>query len=129
MEDADVGTGRRFVEAERFDAVDRAGRRRASFGLLGPYPGQGDLVGLELVDKEGGARVTLTLDDTGVAALSFALGGNEVLVVAVADDDGDVSVRATACDVHGEPAVSLEVDGVGEVRVAHHAPGGGLAAS
>lgn len=101
MEHADAATRLRVEAAERFDAVDRAGRRRASFGVLGHHPEQGDLVGLELVDKEGGARVTLTLDDAGVAALSFAVAGNEVLVVNVSDDDGDVGIRATACNVHG----------------------------
>lgn len=97
--------------------------------MLGRYPGQGDLVGLELVDKKDGARVTVTLDDAGVVTVGFAVAGNEVLVVAVADDDGDVSVRATACDVHGEPAVSLEVDRAGEVGVARCACGGGRTAS
>ena len=49
-------------------------------------------------------------------------------MVAVADEEGDVTVRATACDIAGEPAVSLEADCGGEVRVARRASGG-LAAS
>lgn len=77
MERAAGKVGDGIERAERFDAVDRERRRRASFGILGRFPDQGDVVGLELLDVDGKAAVTVVLDDTGAATLSFSTAGNE----------------------------------------------------
>lgn len=115
MERAEGKVGDGIERAERFDAVDREGRRRASFGVLGRFPDQGDVVGFELLDVEGKAAVTVVLDDTGAATLSFSTAGNEVLVVGVSAVDGGPAAFATACRLDGSAAASVYVRQQGDV--------------
>jgi hypothetical protein len=70
------------VQAERFEAVYRAGRRRVSFGVIGQEL-DGDLVGVDVFDGQGRSTVTVAVDETGGACISFAINGDEAMVLGV----------------------------------------------
>ncbi|HEX9992462.1 MAG TPA: hypothetical protein VGB14_06000 [Acidimicrobiales bacterium] len=70
-----------MVRAERIEAVDRAGRRRVRIGVIGQGLDGDDLVGMDVFDGRGRSTLTVALDDTGVACISFAINGDQAMVL------------------------------------------------
>lgn len=106
--------------ARRFDAVDEQGRRRASFGLLGSYGEEGDVVGVDLFDDVGSSVLSVVLEQSGAAAISFALGGNEVLVLGSAGEEASsrgAGPFVTMCRPDGEVVARLHVGSEGRVHL------------
>ena len=105
------------VRARRFEVVDDAQRVRAVFGRLGRPGAGGETVGFEVFDPTGSARAWL-VDEPGEGLhLAFALGGNQVLVLAANEGNGEVEpgVSLTLCAVDGAPVLAWQVGEDGDV--------------
>lgn len=104
------------VRARRFEVVDDRQRLRATFGRLdGPDTG-GEMVGFEVFDADGSARASL-IDERGVGVqLSFALGGNQVLVVSAHEASAQLAagVSIVLCHTDGAPVLDWQVDARGD---------------
>lgn len=115
---------RRVVTARRFDAVDSHGRVRVSVGVFSEG-GDDATAGVDVFDSVGRSRASLVVDEGGVATLSFAAAGNEVLVVG-AREQGEPADGAFVvfCSLDGDPAASVAVDEGGSVVVRRHGEAG-----
>lgn len=79
----------RVVQAHRFEVVDHEGRIVAVLGPLGS-PDHPPLLGLELRDRSGSPRLWLSVEEGWGPQLSFAHGGNSVLLIGVVDEGVEV---------------------------------------
>jgi hypothetical protein len=108
----------RVVRAGRLEVVDHEGRARVVVGVLGAAGDGGQVIGADLFDGAGRSRASLVLDDGGVASLSFASLGNEVLVLGARECPGsDDGPFAVLCLADGRVAASVGVDGRGRLVV------------
>lgn len=108
---------RRVVTARRYDAVDSQGRVRLSLGVFSEGSDEA-VAGVDLFDAAGRSRATLVVDEGGVASLSFAATGNEVLIVGAREQgEPDDGAFVVICNLEGDPAASLAVDEGGGVVV------------
>lgn len=104
------------VRARGFELIDAHGAIRARLGVnprIGDEPAD-DVVALEFV---GGAGVCL-LAGPNMAQLTLEVGGNQIVIVEAASDDGRVGGAAiTLCDRDGIPVVCCRVDPDGGLRL------------
>lgn len=101
----------KVVRAERFEAVDRAGRRRVSIGVIGQGLDDDDLVGMDIFDGRGRSTLTVAVDDTGLASISFAINGDEAMVLGARTVAGPQDQRepyVVLLDQDGTAIASLE---------------------
>ena len=119
MAGSDDAGGLTVLRAKRFEAVDSDGQVRAVFGSIGDAAGDGKLVGLDMRDRRGSSRLSVVVDDAGSALISFAVGGNEVLVVGASDHGERMTVGpyVTVCDLTGDVVASLHLDEDGRLNV------------
>lgn len=101
---------RKVVRAERFEAVDRAGRRRVRIGVIDQGLDDGDVVGMDVFDGRGRSTLTVAVDETGVACISFAINGDEAMVLGVRTVAGahEREPYVVLLDQDGAPIASLE---------------------
>jgi hypothetical protein len=119
MEDARrEDTERIVVQAHRFELIDEAGRVRAILGDILDTKSYGP--GLALLDRQGHHRANYALAPWG-PTLTFSLGGNDVLVLAVNDDgfrddaeEYDPQTTMMLCDGGGTPRIGFTVCQDGE---------------
>ncbi len=102
------------IRAERFEAVDREGHRRLTVGVIGRGPDGEQLAGMDVFDLQGRSMLTVAVDETGYACMSFASGGNEVLVLGgrrSADGEGRTEPHVELLNEDGTETVLLEGQG------------------
>jgi hypothetical protein len=78
------------LQTERVEVVDGAGRVRLVVGDLAPRRGTDCLPGVALRDREGAERASLFLRNEG-PELSFAMAGDDALVLGVDDEGGEAT--------------------------------------
>lgn len=111
--------GARVVQAHRFEVLDERDQVRAVIGIRTHE--NTELVGLEIFDQHGSARVWI-LDDSGEGAqLAFATAGNQVLIISGYDEGGEVDAgpSITLCDSDGIAVLGWAVSPSGEVSTVH----------
>ncbi|HEX8770888.1 MAG TPA: hypothetical protein VF711_08980 [Acidimicrobiales bacterium] len=95
------------VRAQRFELVDSEGRVRPALGSTAPSDDQNEMFGLELFDSRGSARASLIHEERHGAELTFAVSGNQVLVIGTTDLEAAIppGARVTVCDLDGAPVI------------------------
>lgn len=108
---------RSVIRARRLEILDEEDRVRTAIGIRDD--GGSEYVGLQVFDADGSARAWL-LDVPGDGIqLSFAVAGNQILVVSANDEGGELDAGAsvTLCDRDGQQALSWHVGPDGEVEL------------